>query len=451
MRRLRIVLCLPAASALTVLDCTGGAAPGGELVVANRALGPVTIISCGTDSCTNAEYTHCLPSSVAVGVTATLTLPAAQHFVGFVYNSSYEQECWPSEPGAFPPNGVTVPMDDPRQACESHPPPAPGGGCGGTLIATRQKIWKPSGGTSPEHSAKWNASSISVYPPAAGEKTATGYTIAVGPRGLNEFADPQLQYEYDALAVPFSHGIVDPTTGAPRSPSGGYGLSTTPLHEDWSKGLDPERFVVATDKLSATENVEIVVDTVDGKKQNVVKLTARTYVTAANASSASVVGDEAGPTVWEAALLQTAELYASGRYEIKAKVPRAQGLVWGVWTYHYENHWDAAHLPTGEVDSQFVPRASGWITKNNHEIGALRVRASYWLMHGAPAPPLQARGRLPLAPVHPLLSCAVSLSSPPLLRRNGLPPQTSKSPPTVARYAGTQREMGARAAGTRRI
>ena len=63
-----------------------------------------------------------------------------------------------------------------------------------------------------------------------------------------------------------------------------------------------------------------------------------------------------------------AQLYASGRYEIKARVPRAQGLVWGVYTYHYENHWDADHLPAGEVDSQFVPRASGWITKNNHEI-----------------------------------------------------------------------------------
>ena len=304
----------PAAAASLTLDCTGGAAVGGELVVVNSALAPVTIISCGADSCTNAEYTHCLPGSIAAGRSATLQLRAAQHFVGFVYNSSYEQECWPSEPGAFPPNGVTVPMDDPRQACESHPPPAPGGGCGGTSIQTRQKIWNPAGGTTPEHSAKWNASAIAVYPPAAGGKTATGYTIAVGPRGLNEFADPALQREYDALAVPFSHGLVDATTGAPLSPSGGLGLSTAALHEDWSKGLDPTRFVVATDKLSAVENVEIVVDVVDGKKQNVVKLTARTYVNASNASNASGasgasgVGVEGGPTVWQAALLQTAQV-----------------------------------------------------------------------------------------------------------------------------------------------
>ena len=37
-------------------------------------------------------------------------------------------------------------------------------------------------------------------------------------------------------------------------------------------------------------------------------------------------------------IVQTNDMFASGRYEVVAKVPGDRGLVWAIWTFHYEEH-----------------------------------------------------------------------------------------------------------------
>ena len=162
----RIVAALLSSSAVApTLDCTGGGTAGGALTVTNTLAQSITILTCGEDSCTTPSYARCTPPQLAAGETATLSLLPAQHYVAFVYNASFEQECWPSEPGAFPSDSIRLPMADPRLACETAPPPSPGGGCDGTVIKQRQLVWNPNA-PSPyaTHSLKWNQSEIVVYP-----------------------------------------------------------------------------------------------------------------------------------------------------------------------------------------------------------------------------------------------------------------------------------------------
>ena len=331
----RIVAALLSSSAVApTLDCTGGGTAGGALTVTNTLAQSITILTCGEDSCTTPSYARCTPPYLAAGETATLSLLPAQHYVAFVYNASFEQECWPSEPGAFPSDSIRLPMADPRLACETAPPPSPGGGCDGTVIKQRQLVWNPNA-PSPyaTHSLKWNQSEIVVYPTSP-VVTQSGWTVAVGPRGLREFADPALLQHFDALAVPWAAGLVDAVTGVPTEVTGGYLLSTAALHEDWSGGLDPTKFLVSTDKMSYSSNVDIVADTVDGVQQNVLRLTARTVVAdeaTTNTTSGEDTDDVSAFTVLSSAMLQTTQLFGSGRYEIKARVPQAQGLVWGMW------------------------------------------------------------------------------------------------------------------------
>ena len=45
-----------------------------------------------------------------------------------------------------------------------------------------------------------------------------------------------------------------------------------------------------------------------------------------------------GVQVTTAPLVSTAGWFASGKYEVIAKVPDAPGMTWAVWTYHYEVH-----------------------------------------------------------------------------------------------------------------
>ena len=77
------------------------------------------------------------------------------------------------------------------------------------------------------------------------------------------------------------------------------------------------------------------------------------------------------PNSWwvsQGALMQSASIFASGRFSIRAKFAPIEGLVFALWTFHEEEHRDAAHLPNGEVDPQFVDGATGWSTRLNHEI-----------------------------------------------------------------------------------
>jgi beta-glucanase (GH16 family) len=34
--------------------------------------------------------------------------------------------------------------------------------------------------------------------------------------------------------------------------------------------------------------------------------------------------------------IATARIFGSGLYEVVAKVPQASGMIWAIWTYHYE-------------------------------------------------------------------------------------------------------------------
>eukprot|EP01029_Cantina_marsupialis_P007904 TRINITY_DN19026_c0_g1_i4.p1 TRINITY_DN19026_c0_g1~~TRINITY_DN19026_c0_g1_i4.p1 ORF type:complete len:570 (-),score=90.73 TRINITY_DN19026_c0_g1_i4:93-1802(-) len=48
--------------------------------------------------------------------------------------------------------------------------------------------------------------------------------------------------------------------------------------------------------------------------------------------------DECHKQVTSNGALQTVDVFASARYEVVAKVPGDRGLVWAIWTYHYEEH-----------------------------------------------------------------------------------------------------------------
>ena len=37
-------------------------------------------------------------------------------------------------------------------------------------------------------------------------------------------------------------------------------------------------------------------------------------------------------------MIQTADIFASGKYDVIAKVPARSGLVWAMWTFHQEEH-----------------------------------------------------------------------------------------------------------------
>jgi len=181
-----------------------------------------------------------------------------------------------------------------------------------------------------------------------------GFTIDSGKqRGTLQFANEPWLRELDSLAKPFGRGTVKEENGLPDSKTGGWNTRTTSFHENFNKGLATDRFGILLQKQSKAENVNIVKSVVDGVEQNVVRLTAQS------------VGDG---TVLSAATIATAELFASGRYEIKAKFPAVKGLVLAMWTYHYEKHYEPDHLPPGQADSQFQPNVTGWVSRLNHEI-----------------------------------------------------------------------------------
>jgi hypothetical protein len=186
--------------------------------------------------------------------------------------------------------------------------------------------------------------------------TTTGYTVQAGHIGLNEFASPEVLRAIDKSAVPWKAGTVDEVWGLPNSTDNGFELRTTSFHENFNKGLLSENFVILKQKGSIKDNVDIVKDVVDGIEQNVLRL------------QMHAAGSGDNWYVESGAVVQTRDFFASGRYELKAKVPRVEGMIWALWTFHYETHYDAAHLPAGEEDSQFVPDVTGYISRLNHEI-----------------------------------------------------------------------------------
>merc|ERR1712166_603727 len=179
-----------------------------------------------------------------------------------------------------------------------------------------------------------------------------GFKVANGPLGTEKYNDAALWRKLNQDGEPWARGTVDEQFALPKKTSEGWSTRTTALHDNFADGLDGRRFGVLKQKLSQEANIDVVTDTVHGVKKNVVRLKA-------TATGGRVNGS---------AVLQTADLFAPGRYEVVAGFPPVKGLVFAVWTFHYEHHFDPAHLPPGQEDAQFLPNMTGWESRTNHEI-----------------------------------------------------------------------------------
>ena len=222
--------------------------------------------------------------------------------------------------------------------------------CEGTNVTSRLKFWLPD--QAPYNgSFAWNMSEISHA--KLPMKSSDGYLINAGRIGLNQFARLDLIAKLDEAAVPWRHGQVDVSTCLPNSTTGGFRQRYTALHENFNNGLNASRFVVLLQKGSLPGNVDIVSD---GEEGNVLRLRANALTD--------------GPNHWvaSAAIMETRDFFSSGRFEVKAKFPAVTGVISALWTFHYEEHYDKAHLPPGEEDPQYVANVTGWISRLNHEI-----------------------------------------------------------------------------------
>ena len=173
---------------------------------------------------------------------------------------------------------------------------------------------------------------------------------------IHLYADPQFQQDKDDAIRQFSGPLSRNLTGTidrcgwPATPasttnniSEQWQRRSTKMYEDFSNGLDPTKIVVGlqkgccdVDKYAANpyhKNINIVTDIVDGVKKNVLQLTAY------NEDNPTLCpGPKCKKDVSSSGTIATADIFASGRYEVRAKVPKASGLVWAMWTFHYEEH-----------------------------------------------------------------------------------------------------------------
>ena len=218
----------------------------------------------------------------------------------------------------------------------------------------RVPFWdRPTPGRPPPTSSKWNLSTIShAQLPYV---TSSGFTVQASHIGLNEFSRPDVLRSIDDAALPWAKGTVDEVWGLPNGTTGGYALRTTSFHDNFHDGFKSDRFVILAQKASIPDNVDITTDVVDNVKQNVLRLRMH----------AEGSGDSWHVT--NGACVETTGFFASGRYEVRAKVPKGLGMGWALWTFHYETHYDPEHLPAGEADSQFVQDVTGYISRLNHE------------------------------------------------------------------------------------
>lgn len=184
-----------------------------------------------------------------------------------------------------------------------------------------------------------------------------GQSVAVnmGQHGaIHLFADPQFLQGYDDKIRAWNPDAKDwtgttdrcgwpdqPASTAPKSAQ--YQRQSTPMHEDFSNGLDPATVVVARvkgccdeDKYAANpfaKNINVATDTVNGVEKNVLALTAH------NVDDPNLCpGPSCHKIVSSTGAVATAGIFASGRYEVIAKVPASPGLVWAVWTFTYSEH-----------------------------------------------------------------------------------------------------------------
>jgi len=179
-----------------------------------------------------------------------------------------------------------------------------------------------------------------------------GYVVQSGNVGVNRWANTSQFTHLDELGAPYANGLVDHKTGLPTSTEGGWTPANEDLHEYWEEGFVPERFNILLQKGSAAANVALLENQPVGEigtpglanetsvRQNILRLTTR-Y----NISQHPV--DSSG------ALVQTADLFASGFFEIKARLPAVEGVIFAMWTFHYETHREPGDpVLEGKTDEQ---------------------------------------------------------------------------------------------------
>ena len=189
--------------------------------------------------------------------------------------------------------------------------------------------------------------------------TSEGNDIEVnmgqGKGTIHLYANPAFMQSKDDALRKFSGALSRNMTGTvdrcgwPDKPASEAPLSSQwtrrseVMHEDFSNGFDPKTMVVglqkgccAVDKYASNpfhKNINIVQDVVNGVTKSVLKLTAY------NQDNVDLCpGPRCKKDVSSSGTIATADIFASGRYEVRAKVPKASGLVWAMWTFHYEEH-----------------------------------------------------------------------------------------------------------------
>ena len=226
--------------------------------------------------------------------------------------------------------------------------------------------------------------------------------VAMGEHGaIHLFADPGFQQIYDnrvralsnaSAAMNFT-GVLDRCgwplphgQGAAGTKGAGAPCTTHPctnkefarssevFHDDFSRGLDPAKWTVAllkgccertTDANMFQRNIYSTWDTegtgimgggsegLEGATDTDGKGGASFPVLALRAhandddtgegksccNGTDCPGKTCHKIVTHSGTIASAGLYASGRYDVVAKVPASSGLIWAVWTYHYEEHF----------------------------------------------------------------------------------------------------------------
>jgi hypothetical protein len=191
----------------------------------------------------------------------------------------------------------------------------------------------------------------------ASGNVATVY-VNVGPHGaIHLFADPAFQQQFDdkiralsgAQAARNSTGVGDrcgwPNLTATEAPMAlQYQRRTSAFYDDFSGGLRNESWGIALAKGCCDfepavglnpfrRNLNIVVDEVNGVQKQVLAMTAWN-----EDDASSCPGPACFKNVRSSGTVSTTDIFGSGRYEVVAKVANASGLVWALWTFHYEEH-----------------------------------------------------------------------------------------------------------------
>ena len=171
--------------------------------------------------------------------------------------------------------------------------------CSGTPITNRMTFHQP--GAAPDQQIHHTSMPITL---------PGGFKVANGPLGIEKYNDAALWKTLNRAGEPWARGTVDTQFSLPNGTSDGWSTRTTALHDNFADGLDGSRFGVLKQKGSRAANIDVVTDTVNGVKKNVVRLKATAD----------------GGRVKSAAVLQTTDLFASGRYEVVARFPPVKGI-----------------------------------------------------------------------------------------------------------------------------